>query len=72
MSSHLLSIRLPKMAVEKFGLEAGAPVDVRIEGDRIEIRPARRHYRLEDLFAQITPDSVPEAVEFAPAGNEAL
>jgi len=67
-----LAIRLPKVAVEKLSLQAGTPVDLSIEDDRIEIRASRPHYRLEDLLAQITPDSVPEAVEFPPAGKEAL
>ena len=67
-----LAIRLPKMAVEKLRLHAGTPVDVRIEGDIIEIHAPRPHYRIEDLLAQITPGSVPEAVEFAPTGEEAL
>lgn len=67
-----LAIRLPKVAVEKLSLQAGTPVDLSIEDDRIEIRASRPHYRLEDLLAQITPGSVPEAVEFAPAGEEAL
>ena len=67
-----LAIRLPKVAVEKFRLQEGAPVELNIEGDRIEIRAPRPHYRLEDLLAQITPGNQPEAIDVAPAGQEAL
>lgn len=67
-----LAIRLPKVAVEKFGLEAGAPLELNIEGDRIEIRTARPRYRLNDLLAQITPGGQPEAIDVAPVGEEAL
>ena len=67
-----LAIRLPKAAVEKFRLHAGAPLELSIESDRIEIRAPRPHYRLDDLLAQITPETEPEVVEFAPAGEEAL
>jgi antitoxin MazE len=67
-----LAIRLPKAAVENLHLQEGAAVELRIEGDRIEIRAVRPRYRLEDLIAQITPDNQPETVESAPAGEEAL
>ena len=67
-----LAIRLPKVAVEKFALEEGAPVELNIEGDRIEILTARPRYRLKDLLAQITPGDQPEAIDVAPVGEEAL
>jgi antitoxin MazE len=67
-----LAIRLPKVAVEKFRLEEGVPVEMSIEGDSIEIRTARPRYRLADLLAQITPGNKPEAIDVAPVGEEAL
>lgn len=67
-----LAIRLPKVAVETFRLQEGAPVELSIEIDRIEIRAARPHYRLEELLAQITPGSEPDALDVAPAGEEML
>ncbi len=67
-----LAIRLPKVAVEKFRLEEGVPVELSIEGDRIEIRAARPYYRLEDLLAQIAPGSEPEVIDVRPTGEEAL
>ena len=67
-----LAIRLPKVAVDKFRLEEGIPVELSIEGDRIEIRAARPYYRLEDLLAQIAPGTEPEVIDFRPTGEEAL
>ncbi|MFO1112374.1 MAG: AbrB/MazE/SpoVT family DNA-binding domain-containing protein [Rhodospirillales bacterium] len=67
-----LAIRLPKAAVEKFRLHAGARVEVSIESDRTEIRAPHPHYSLDALLAQITPGAEPEVVDFAPAGEEAL
>ena len=67
-----LAIRLPKAAVKTLRVQEGEAVELRIEGDRIEIRTVRPHYRLDDLLAQITPGTQPETVEFAPAGEEAL
>lgn len=67
-----LAIRLPKAAVEALRLQEGEAVEMMIEGDHIEIRTARPHYRLDDLLAQIAPGPQPETVEFAPVGEEAL
>jgi antitoxin component of MazEF toxin-antitoxin module len=67
-----LAIRLPKAAVESLRVQEGEAVELRIEGDRIEIRAVHPRYRLQDLLTQITPGTQPETVEFAPAGEEAL
>lgn len=67
-----LAIRLPRAAVETLRLQAGAPVDLTVEGDRIEIRAARPRYNLDDLLAQITPGSEPEVIDVPPVGEEAL
>lgn len=67
-----LKIRLSAAAAEKFSLHADTPVDVHARDDSIEIRAPRPHYRLVGLLEQITPESAPAAVEFAPVGKEAL
>lgn len=67
-----MAVRLPKAAVEALRLQEGEAVEMIIEGNRIEIRSARPRYRLDDLLAQIAPDTQPETVEFAPVGEEAL
>ena len=67
-----LAIRLPRAAVETLRLQTGAPVNVSIEGDRIEIRAAQPRYNLDELLAQITPGSEPEVIDVVPVGEEAL
>jgi antitoxin MazE len=67
-----LAIRLPQAAVRSLRVQQGEQVELTIEGDRIEIRPARPAYRLEDLIRQITPDNQPEPIDVSPAGKELL
>lgn len=67
-----LKIRLSAAAAEKLSLQAGIPVDVHVKDDSIGMRAPRPHYRLAGLLEQITPESAPAAVEFAPVGKEAL
>jgi antitoxin MazE len=67
-----LAIRLPQAAVRSLRVQQGEQVELTIEGDRIEIRPARPRCRLEDLVRQITPDNQPEPIDVSPAGKELL
>ena len=67
-----LAIRLPKAAVESLRVQEGETVEVTIEGDALIIRSASPRYRLEDLVAGITPDNLPETIEFSPVGEELL
>jgi antitoxin MazE len=67
-----LAIRLPRAAALSLGVQAGEPVELLIKGDRLEIRAARRHYRLADLLDQITPDNQPDSFDVPPVGEELL
>jgi antitoxin MazE len=67
-----LAIRLPQAAVKSLRVQQGEQVELTIEGDRIEIRPARPRYRLEELVRQITPDNQPEPIDIPPVGEELL
>jgi antitoxin MazE len=67
-----LAIRLPQAAVKSLQVQQGEQVELIIEGDRIEIRPARPRYRLEDLVRQITPENQPEPIDVPPVGEELL
>jgi antitoxin MazE len=67
-----LAIRLPQAAVKSLRVEAGDQVELIIERDRLEIRPARPRYRLADLLDAITPANQPESIDVAPAGEELL
>jgi antitoxin MazE len=66
-----LGLRLPKAAVEAAGLKPGAEVDVVIEGRDLRVRclPPIKHYRLEDLLADIDrlgPENRSETLDWGP------
>src|SRR5258707_9797866 len=66
-----LGLRVPKAAAEAAGLKAGTEVDVVVEGRELRIRPSLpfKHYRLEDLIAEMDrlgPENQPETVDWWP------
>jgi antitoxin MazE len=73
-----LGLRLPKVAVEATGLKPGAEVDVTIEGRDLRVTQPLpiKHYRLEDLLAEMDrlgPENEPETVEWGPdVGSEVI
>ena len=73
-----LGVRVPKAAAEAAGLKAGTEVDVVVEGRDLRIRPSIpfKHYRLEDLIAEMDrlgPENQPETVDWGPdVGSEII
>ena len=73
-----LGVRVPKAAAEAAGLKAGTEVDVVVEGRDLRIRPLIpfKHYRLEDLIAEMDrlgPENQPETVDWRPdVGSEVI
>jgi antitoxin MazE len=73
-----LGLRLPKAAVEATGLKPGAEVDVTIEGRDLRVRQPLpiKHYRLEDLLAEMDrlgPENEPETIDWGPdRGSEII
>jgi antitoxin MazE len=73
-----LGLRLPKAVVEATGLKPGSEVDVSVEGRGIQIRQPLpiKHYRLEDLLAEMDrlgPQNEPEMVDWGPdVGSEII
>jgi antitoxin MazE len=73
-----LGVRVPKAAAEAAGLKAGTEVDVVVEGRELRIRPLIpfKHYRLEDLIAEMDrlgPENQPETVDWGPdVGSEVI
>jgi antitoxin MazE len=66
-----LGVRVPKAAAEAAGLKAGTEVDVVVDGRELRIRRSIpfKHYRLEDLIAEMDrlgPENVPETVDWGP------
>jgi antitoxin MazE len=66
-----LGVRVPKAVAEAAGLKAGMEVDVVVDGRELQIRQSvpLKHYRLEDLIAEMDklgPENVPEMVDWGP------
>ena len=66
------SIRIPSAVLDESNLKIDDPVDIRSEGGRIIIEPARaKSYNIDDLVAGITDDNRHGEVDFGLAvGNE--
>jgi antitoxin MazE len=65
------AVRLPKAALEATGLQAGAEVDVVVEGRELRLKQVVRtpHYTLQELLAEMDrlgPESRPEVVDWGP------
>jgi antitoxin MazE len=73
-----LGLRLPKAAVEAAGLKPGSEVDITVEGRELRVRQPLpyKHYRLEDLLAEMDrlgPENEPETVDWGYArGSEII
>ena len=67
------SVRIPASVMAAASLRVDQAVDVREEGGRVIIEPvAAPSYDLDDLLAKMTPDTVPEDIDFGrPVGGEA-
>jgi antitoxin MazE len=62
-----IGLRLPKPLLEQLGLKEGSEVDIKIEGNRIVVEPARRRrYTMAELLEGMTPDNRPEEVDWGP------
>ena len=67
------SVRIPASVMAAAALRIDQAVDVREEGGRIIIEPITTPgYDLDQLLAGMTPENMPEVVDFGPeVGNEA-
>ncbi|WP_258361172.1 AbrB/MazE/SpoVT family DNA-binding domain-containing protein [Moorella sulfitireducens] len=59
-----LGIRIPLALTQKIGLREGNPVGLQVDEDAIIIR--RKHYSLEQLLAQVTPDNNHSEIDTGP------
>ena len=66
-----LALRLPRTLAADARLYEGTPVELRVEGDKLVVRPARPKYRLCDLLAQMKPEHKHGEVDWGkPSGEE--
>lgn len=65
-------VRIPSSVMAAASLHIDQVVDVREENGRVVIEPVRAPvYRLDDLLAEMTPETFPEEVDCgAPVGKE--
>lgn len=68
------AIRIPAAMLVAAALHVGQEVEVREEGGRIIIEPVTKPiYTLDELLADMKPETFPEIVDFgSPVGNEVL
>ena len=66
------SVRIPAAVMTAAALQIDQAVDVREEGGRVVIEPILAPtYALDDLLAQMTPETFPDDLDFgAPVGDE--
>lgn len=56
-------VTIPKAYADQLGLEEGAFVHVRLSGQEIILKPAKRKYTLEELVSQMRPEhNIPELI----------
>lgn len=66
------ALRIPKMAVDTLGLDIGDVVEMRIDGDRLIIRPDRPRYSLDALVGEAARTVPPQSEDDGAAGEETL
>ena len=64
------ALRIPAAVMEAASLKLDQAVDVREENGRIVIEPVNHAYDLDQLVAAITPDNLPDDVDFGPSIGE--
>jgi antitoxin MazE len=61
-----LGLRIPRDIARQLGLGEGSQMDITAEAGRIIIVPAKPRYRLEDLVADLDPNSLRDAFDWGP------
>lgn len=66
-----LGVRIPKSIANKAGFEEGMEVEMKVEGDKITISPAKKKYQLDDLLIGVTPELIEGEYDWGqPVGKE--
>jgi antitoxin MazE len=66
-----LAVRIPKTVLDQASLREGEELEIRVEGGRISLQPARPKLTLKSLIAGITPGNVHSEQDWGkPAGKE--
>ncbi len=68
-----LGVRIPQSLLEQLNLRADAEVEIRLEDGRLILSPVEKpHFTLDELLAQVTPETLHEEIDFGNSvGKEA-
>lgn len=68
-----LILTIPGAFIEQNALKAGAPVDLKIVGDELRVKPARRtRFTLDELLRNTPADAEVPGWDDTPIGGEML
>lgn len=62
-----LALRLPKAIAQELEVSEGDSVDLKIRGDSLQVKPARREYRLAELLAEVKKENVHSEIDWGGA-----
>jgi antitoxin MazE len=67
-----LAVRLPQSLLAQLNLQADGEVEISIDEGRLILSPVKKpSYRLDELLAQISPESLHDEIDFGkPVGKE--
>ncbi len=66
-----LALRLPKAIAQDLEVNEGDPVELKVRGDALEVRPARKEYRLSELLAKVEKGNLHSETDWGgPTGKE--
>jgi antitoxin MazE len=63
---HSLAVRIPKSVAERARLKAGDAVALSARDGRVVIARRAREQRLDEIVKRITPDNLPERIDWGP------
>ena len=69
-----LAIRIPSFVAKELRLRYETTVDLKIEDYNIilSLKSKKKRYSLEKLLSKITPDNIPEKIDFGPPVGKEL
>jgi antitoxin MazE len=67
-----LAVRFPQSLLAQLNIHEGGEVEINLEAGRLIISPVKKpKYTLDELLAQVTPESLHDEIDFGkPVGKE--
>jgi antitoxin MazE len=67
-----LAIRIPSHIAERFSIQQGTELEVRLEDQGIKLIPKKKKPTLDELLAKVTPENRHHEIDFGTEGNELI